>query len=63
MLSKYRVWSDGTVQDEEDTPYEWMSDDYIVVEAGDDESASLMGNPPTDKRVERIPAALLSGVR
>ena len=39
MMDAYRVWPDGTVQDAEDTPYSWMSDDYTVVNAESEESA------------------------
>ena len=39
MMGAYRVWPDGTVQDAEDTPYSWMSDDYTVVNAESEESA------------------------
>ena len=38
--SAYRVWPDGTVQAVEDgEPYSWMSDDFIVVYAMNDEEA------------------------
>lgn len=32
---KWRVWPDGTVQDctEGDLPYDWMSDDFQIIEA------------------------------
>ena len=36
---KYRVWSDGTVQEAHETPYNWMSDDYQTVEAEDEDDA------------------------
>lgn len=36
----FRVWPDGTVQPVSDgQPYEWMSDDYKVVEAHSEEEA------------------------
>ena len=40
-LEKFRVWSDGTVQQvsESESIYSWMSDDYQVVEAVDEEDA------------------------
>lgn len=38
-LQFYRVWPDGTVQDSEDRPYEWKSDDYLMVEADSEEEA------------------------
>ena len=43
--STYRVWPDGTVQDtEEGEPYSWLSDDYMVIHAVDeDEAQSLAG--------------------
>ncbi len=41
----YRVWPDGTVQATEDgEPYSWMSDDFMEVDAMDeDEARSLAG--------------------
>ena len=36
---KYRVWPDDTVQEEHETPYSWLSDDYQIVEAEDEEDA------------------------
>ena len=47
MSNLYRVWPDGTVQDADETPHFYMSDDYRVVQAADEEAASLIGNPPT----------------
>lgn len=43
--STYRVWPDGTVQATEDgEPYSWMSDDFMEVDAMDeDEARSLAG--------------------
>ena len=40
-LEKFRVWPDGTVQQvfEPESIYSWMSDDYQVVEAVDEEDA------------------------
>lgn len=38
-LQFYQVWPDGTVQDSEDRPYEWKSDDYLMVEADSEEEA------------------------
>lgn len=38
-LYRYRVWPDGTVQDLDDEPHRWMSDDYEVVSAADEEEA------------------------
>ena len=36
----YRVWPDGIVQDVEDgEAYPWMSDDYILIDAVDEEDA------------------------
>ena len=40
-MNKYRVWPDGTVQDFTEAPYEWMSDDYLVVDAYDEEGALI----------------------
>lgn len=39
-MIRYRVWPDGTVQEAEGTePYSWLSDDYAVVHAEDEEAA------------------------
>ena len=40
-LEKFRVWPDGTVQQvsEPESIYSWMSDDYLVAEAVDEEDA------------------------
>lgn len=38
-LQRYRVWPDGTVQDIEDDPYHWMSDDYQTVSATNEDEA------------------------
>ena len=40
-LEKFCVWPDGTVQQvsEPEPIYSWMSDDYQVVEAVDEEDA------------------------
>ena len=36
----YRVWPDGTVQSSEDgEPYSWMSDDFMVIHAADEDEA------------------------
>lgn len=36
----YRIWPDGTVQSAEDgDPYEWMSDDYMILWAINEEDA------------------------
>lgn len=35
----FRVWPDGTVQDYDESPYLWMSDDFQVVWAGNEEEA------------------------
>lgn len=41
-MNQYRVWPDGTVQAVEDgEPYAWMSDDFALVWAGDEEEALL----------------------
>lgn len=38
-LTSYRAWADGTVQDYADEPYAWMSDDFMVIEAEDEDAA------------------------
>ncbi len=39
----YRVWPDGTVQATEDgEPYSWMSDDFMVIRAADEDEALLL---------------------
>ena len=40
-LEKFRVWPDGTVQQMSGSEpiYSWMSDDYMIVEATDEEDA------------------------
>ncbi|AVO43454.1 hypothetical protein [Simplicispira suum] len=36
----YRVWPDGTLQAVGDgAPYSWMSDDFVLISAADEESA------------------------
>ena len=41
MLTKYRVWPDGTVQEvDENEPYSWLSDDYLIVWAVSPEAAA-----------------------
>ena len=47
---KYRVWPDGTVQEEHETPYSWLSDDYQIVEAEDEEDA-LRKVSPNERRI------------
>lgn len=40
QFADYRVWPDGTTQLVEDgPPYEFMSDDYIIIAAYDDADA------------------------
>lgn len=43
LLSKdiqfFRVWPDGTVQDIDEAPCEWRSDDFTLVEADSEEEA------------------------
>lgn len=41
-MTFYRVWPDGTWQEEEETPYSWMSDDYRIVGAESPEEALLL---------------------
>jgi len=44
-LVAHRVWPDGTVQStEEGAPYSWMSDDFLVVNAENEEQALLLAN-------------------
>lgn len=38
-LEKFRVWPDGTVQQVSESICSWVSDDYQVVEAADEEDA------------------------
>lgn len=38
-MNTYRVWPDGTVQDAEEEPYHWMSDDYMLINANSEEEA------------------------
>ena len=38
-MNLYRVWPDGTVQDADDEPYSWLSDDYMLVHALDEDNA------------------------
>lgn len=43
----YRVWPDGTVQATEDgEPYSWMSDDFMVIKAENEEEALAMATAP-----------------
>lgn len=53
----YRVWPDGTVQATEDGgPYAWMSDDFMLIRASDEnEALALAGVSYT--------AGLMGGVR
>lgn len=37
---KFRVWPNGTTQAVEDgEPYSWMSDDFAIIEADDEDQA------------------------
>lgn len=38
-LPRFRVWPDGTVQELNDGAYSWMSDDYQIVSASDEDEA------------------------
>lgn len=39
-LAAFRVWPDDTVQAVDDgAPYSWLSDDFLVVQAADEEAA------------------------
>ena len=41
----YRVWPDGTVQGTEDgEPYSWMSDDFMMIHAADEDEARSLAN-------------------
>ena len=35
----YRVWPDYTIQESYERPYQWMSDDYILIDADSEEDA------------------------
>lgn len=35
----YRVWPDYTIQESDERPYQWMSDDYILIDADSEEEA------------------------
>lgn len=35
----YRVWPDYTIQESYERPYQWMSDDYILIDADSEEEA------------------------
>ncbi|UOP04483.1 hypothetical protein [Conchiformibius kuhniae] len=39
IMSEYRVFADGTVQDVEEEPFSFMSDDFVIVRALDEEHA------------------------
>ena len=47
-LFAYRVWPDGTVQDWDETPYIFMSDDYARMMACDEDHASDLANPKAE---------------
>lgn len=38
-MFEYRIWPDYTIQDAYDHPYEYMSDDYIYLDADSEEEA------------------------
>ena len=40
MKTRYRVWPDYTVQEAWEPPYEFMSDDYMVVMEESEEAAN-----------------------
>lgn len=47
-LLDFRVWPDGTTQLVEDgPPYDFMSDDYMIAAAYDDEDAARRSNGST----------------
>lgn len=46
----YRVWPDGTVQDANEQCYPFLSDDYIVVQALDEEDADYLVNVKSYER-------------
>lgn len=33
---EYRVWPDETIQETSFKPYEWMSDDFVIITAMDE---------------------------
>ena len=39
VMTKFRVWPNGVVQEADEEPYSWLSDDYMIVEAEDEEDA------------------------
>lgn len=45
----FRVWSDGTVQDTEEDPHRWMSDDFVIAWAYNEAEALVLasGAEPT----------------
>lgn len=38
-MFEYRVWPDYTVQESCCKPYPWMSDDYVYIDADDEQEA------------------------
>ena len=36
---QFRVWPDGTVHSVDESPYQWMSDDFVEVTAENEEGA------------------------
>lgn len=35
-LRRFRVWFDDTVQPADETPFDWMGDDFVIVDARDE---------------------------
>lgn len=40
-MNKYRIWHDMTIQDFDEEPYSWKSDDYSVIEGVDEDDALM----------------------
>lgn len=38
-MFSYRIWPDYTIQDEDDRPHSWMSDDWILLDADSEDDA------------------------
>ena len=43
----FRVWPDGTVQDSEEDPHRWMSDDFVIAWAYDEAEALALASGAT----------------
>lgn len=47
-MTRYRVWPDGTVQETDEPPYHWMSDDFVCVDAYDEQDALIRAHLSTN---------------